>query len=455
MLAGAMERIIYCLTGRSANVVVPIETSEAADGFEFVEVKPGRVIRVRHIIPDRQVVEDKSGPAGSIPCKRKISAFRNGQLYIENLSEAVRAEALDGQNGETAEPNSTVEVEVSDCNSTTPPAVAPQHCKANGDNVVTQQPQSGQQRRRRKPKRTVVIDCERQISCCKGTHSDVVLFFIHGVGGSLDIWGHQLDFFSQLGYEVVAPDLAGHGASSVPQVSAAYTFYALAEDVRAIFKRYARKRNILVGHSYGVSFCTFLAHEYPEEIHKMVMINGGGPTALEPSICSVFNLPACMLQCLSPCLSWSFLKAGFAHQGAKEKQLLKDSNAFNVSSFVLRAMMSGQYWPEGDEVYHAEITVPTLLVHGIYDRFVPVEEDQRMAEILILAFLKIINEGSHMVMIECPDTVNTLLHEFFLWQPDIPKKPKQEAKPTPTKLSTTNRDTRPSTPERTSKTRNK
>lgn len=27
-----------------------------------------------------------------------------------------------------------------------------------------------------------------------------------------------------------------------------------------------------------------------------------------------------------------------------------------------------------------------------------------------------------MVMMECPDTVNTLLHEFFLWEPDISRK---------------------------------
>lgn len=74
-------------------------------------------------------------------------------------------------------------------------------------------------------------------------------------------------------------------------------------------------------------------------------------------------------------------RAGFARQGAKEKQLLKEGNAFNVSSFVLRAMMSGQYWPEGDEVYHAELAVPVLLVHGMHDKFVPVEEDQRMAEV--------------------------------------------------------------------------
>lgn len=74
-------------------------------------------------------------------------------------------------------------------------------------------------------------------------------------------------------------------------------------------------------------------------------------------------------------------RAGFARQGAKEKQLLREGNAFNVSSFVLRATMSGQYWPEGDELYHAELAVPVLLVHGMHDKFVPVEEDQRMAEV--------------------------------------------------------------------------
>ncbi|XP_018601284.1 protein ABHD8 [Scleropages formosus] len=413
MLTSILDGILCCLTGKSANVVVPIETSEPADGFEFVEVKPGRVLRVRHIIPERPVVAEQASQGGVVHCKRKITVYRNGQLVIENLGDVVRSELLHCQNG-NPEPSSTVEVELSDYSSSAPSTITPDPNSAS----LPGQRQPAPRRRHRKPKRTVVIDCERKITSCKGTHSDVALFFVHGVGGSLDIWGSQLDFFSRLGYEVIAPDLAGHGASSAPQIAAAYTFYALAEDLRAIFKRYARRYNILIGHSYGVSFCTFLAHEYPEQVHKVVMINGGGPTALEPSLCSIFNLPTCVLHCLSPCLAWSFLKAGFARQGAKEKQLLKEGNAFNVSSFVLRAMMSGQYWPEGDEVYHAELTVPILLVHGMHDKFVPIEEDQRMAEILLLAFLKVIDEGSHMVMMECPETVNTLLHEFFLWEPD-------------------------------------
>ncbi|KAG8454887.1 hypothetical protein GDO86_001203 [Hymenochirus boettgeri] len=412
MLTSIAEHIMYCLTGKTPNAVGPVDTSETSDGYDFLEVKPGRVLRVRHILPSRpgggveeDFVDGKNVERGLVHCKRRITVYRNGQLVIENLGATLRSEILHCRNGNT-EPAGTLEVELSDFTST----------GNEGGGKESDAPPG--KKRKRKPKKVVLVDCQRQVTGCKGTHSDVALFFIHGVGGSLDIWKEQLDFFSKLGYEVIAPDLVGHGASTAPQIGAAYTFYSLAEDMRCIFKRYARKRNILVGHSYGVSFCTFLAHEYPDLVHKVVMVNGGGPTALEPSLCSIFNMPTCVLHCLSPCLAWSFLKAGFARQGAKEKQLLKEGNAFNVSSFVLRAMMSGQYWPEGDEVYHAELTVPILLVHGMHDKFVPLEEDQRMAEILLIPFLKVIEEGSHMVMLECPETVNTLLHEFFLWEPE-------------------------------------
>ncbi|XP_006017478.1 protein ABHD8 [Alligator sinensis] len=411
MLTSITDGIMCCLTGKATSAVGPLDSVESRDGFSFVEVKPGRVLRVKHALPARPreeaVPEDPMPERGTVHCKRKITVYRNGQLVIENLGDALRAEILQCPNG-AVEPTGTVELELSDAAGQAPVPTPTREVVAPG------------RHRKRKPKKVVSIDCQKRITSCKGTQGDVVLFFIHGVGGSLHIWKEQLDFFTKLGYEVVAPDLAGHGSSSAPQVAAAYTFYALAEDMRAVFKRYAKKRNILIGHSYGVSFCTFLAHEYPDLVHKVIMINGGGPTALEPSLCSIFNMPTCVLHCLSPCLAWSFLKAGFARQGAKEKQLLKEGNAFNVSSFVLRAMMSGQYWPEGDEVYHAELTVPVLLVHGMHDKFVPVEEDQRMAEILLIAFLKVIDEGSHMVMLECPETVNTLLHEFLLWEPETP-----------------------------------
>uniref|UniRef100_A0A3Q2G7C2 Abhydrolase domain containing 8a n=1 Tax=Cyprinodon variegatus TaxID=28743 RepID=A0A3Q2G7C2_CYPVA len=390
MLTSITDGILCCLTGKTTNLVLPLESSEPSDGFEFVEVKPGRVLRVRHIKPDSRDNDDDDAGT-SVHCKRKITVYRNGQLVIENLGDVLHSEILQCQDGDL-EPCSTVEVELADYKETPSspdPNPVPTVPLPSGD----QKPAPPPRRRRRKPKRTVLIDSTRVISSCKGTHSDVALFFVHGVGGSLDIWSSQLNFFSRLGYEVIAPDLAGHGASTAPQIAAAYTFYALAEDLRAIFKRYARKRNILIGHSYGVSFCTFLAHEYPDLVHKVVMINGGGPTALEPSLCSIFQLPSCVLHCLSPCLAWSFLK----YESKGLTVTLFTRNRFFISTAYIKKIQKG----------------PILVDHWLVDWFI---------SILLFAFLKVIEEGSHMVMMECPDTVNTLLHEFFLWEPDMSKK---------------------------------
>ncbi|NXX46517.1 ABHD8 protein, partial [Tricholaema leucomelas] len=314
MLNSITDGFLCCLMGKATNAVGPLDSVESTNGYSFMEVKPGRILRIRHSTPNRPACEgpEESPPEdperGTVHCKRKITVYRNGQLVIENLGDAVRSEILHCHNG-SAEPNSTVELELSEVAGQSPsqaPAGAPGCGSREG--AAGGGGGGGGKRRKRKPKKVVNIDCKKQITSCKGTHSDVVLFFIHGVGGSLDIWKEQLDFFTKLGYEVVAPDLAGHGCSSAPQIAAAYTFYALAEDMRAVFKRYAKRRNILIGHSYGVSFCTFLAHEYPDLVHKVIMINGGGPTALEPSLCSIFNMPTCVLHCLSPCLAWSFLK---------------------------------------------------------------------------------------------------------------------------------------------------
>lgn len=48
-----------------------------------------------------------------------------------------------------------------------------------------------------------------------------------------------------------------------------------------------------------------------------------------------------------------------------------------------------------------------------------------------MAFLKVLEDGSHMVMMECPEAVNTLLHEFLLWEPATPPPPKKESKTRP------------------------
>ena len=131
-------------------------------------------------------------------------------------------------------------------------------------------------------------------------HGERKVFFVHGVGGSADIWKHQMIFFTSRGYETVALDLLGHGKSSKPRSSESYSFDNLAKDVLQIFDLFQGKRNILVGHSYGASFVTVIASERKTAVSKVVLISGGPPSSLKPERFSLFCLPLAIFGPLKP-----------------------------------------------------------------------------------------------------------------------------------------------------------
>lgn len=126
------------------------------------------------------------------------------------------------------------------------------------------------------------------------------VFFIHGVGGSADLWKKQINYFSSRGYETVSPDLLGHGKSSKPHTEASYSFHNLAKDMLQIFDMFKRKRNILVGHSYGASFVTMIARERSSSVSKVILISGGPPTSLKPERFSIFCLPILLFAPIKP-----------------------------------------------------------------------------------------------------------------------------------------------------------
>lgn len=133
-------------------------------------------------------------------------------------------------------------------------------------------------------------------------NNTVLLFFIHGVGGSTGMWEPQITYFLSHGYEVLSIDLLGHGSSSSPRDHKAYEFAALADDVLFIFDKFHKRRNVLIGHSYGSSFCTLLSKVRSNSVCKTVLISGGGPTTLAPDSCSAFCLPLPIFMCVQSSL---------------------------------------------------------------------------------------------------------------------------------------------------------
>ena len=60
------------------------------------------------------------------------------------------------------------------------------------------------------------------------------ILFLHGFPSSVFHWRHQIKYFSQRGYGVIAPELLGYGKSSKPLDEQAYTGKGMSDDVKEI-----------------------------------------------------------------------------------------------------------------------------------------------------------------------------------------------------------------------------
>jgi len=190
-----------------------------------------------------------------------------------------------------------------------------------------------------------------------------------GVGGSADSWQNQLSHFSSLGYEVIAPDLLGHGFSSTPNKPKAYVFTKLFRDVLTVFDHFCvgmGRQNpvVLIGHSYGSSISTAIARSRPDHVKVLVshssdlicsipsnyginflqvLIASGGPTALAPPQMLGLKTPKFM-KCLAPLLKCGFMQRKRVKSKGKFTGV---SHLYDVPEYVIRHTISGQVWPEG------------------------------------------------------------------------------------------------------------
>ena len=155
-----------------------------------------------------------------------------------------------------------------------------------------------------------VVDEEPTRSTSSSSTAKPFLFLIHGVGGCCKIWSRQLEYFGAKGYEIVAIDLIGHGESSTNLRESDFQFQSLASDILACFDRLARPNSVIVGHSYGCSFATYLAHFRKDKIKKIILISGASPYPLDyQSI--LLKAPVCCIKLIRPLINCHFFWYSF------------------------------------------------------------------------------------------------------------------------------------------------
>ncbi|RNA21726.1 abhydrolase domain-containing 8 [Brachionus plicatilis] len=233
------------------------------------------------------------------------------------------------------------------------------------------------------------------------------IFFIHGVGGNSLVWKHQLKYFAEQNYEMIAIDLIGHGKSTKSKVFSHYEFIEICSHIRAVFDLFAKKNNIIIGHSYGSSFAVNLSQERRDLVQKVVLISGGMPYPLN-YINPALNTPLILFKLMKPFIDCHFFCSAFSPD-FKEK----NNDMFHISAESLFYTMKGQHWQPNYSRTDYFKNQKVLLIEGSDDKFVPFQDAFEMMKSLDKGYLIRIERGSHMVILEEPDILNKLINLFI------------------------------------------
>lgn len=236
------------------------------------------------------------------------------------------------------------------------------------------------------------------------------LVLIHGGLGDAELhWGAN---FAALGqrYDLIAPDLPGFGGTeSIPQPS----FQAYLSWLNLLFEsERLLDRLQLVGNSFGGALARLYAAAHPDEVTRLVLVNGGMVPDVPGCFHPLFRLPFlsdfAFEQLRRRVYSLDGMKRLIHNQSLLTPDLLARSQAVS-HSFVAAMRQTAMTTPPTLRTP----TCPTLVVWGEEDRFARPESGRALAESIPSARFHPIKKAGHLPQLEQTDHFNDLVLKFL------------------------------------------
>jgi pimeloyl-ACP methyl ester carboxylesterase len=203
------------------------------------------------------------------------------------------------------------------------------------------------------------------------------LVLLHGGGGVGDNWGL---IFKEApdGYQLIVPDLRGHGSSTNP--SGEFTFRQLAADVFALLDHLGVERFQAVGISMGAKTLLHMATGQPARVVAMVLVSAAPyfpeqARAIMRQVSTADHTEA----------EWRQMREWHKHGDEQIRALWRLADAFKDSYTDMN------FTPP----YLSTITARTLIVHGDRDPLYPVHLATEMYSAIPHSYLWVVPDGGH------------------------------------------------------------
>ena len=243
-----------------------------------------------------------------------------------------------------------------------------------------------------------------------------VVLLLHGIAGNCHTWDSVIGLLAS-DVRVIAPDMLGHGASAKPRGD--YSLGSFASGVRDLLELLGIDTATVVGHSLGGGVAMQFAYQYPDRCERLVLVSSGGLGREVTPVLRAATLPGA--EWVVPLLGRLARKTPVAPvlppgaaEVARNFASLAESDAGRAFVHTARAVMdvSGQRIDATDRLYLAA-TMPTLLVWGDRDRFIPIEHGRRAAELIPGSRFEAFSGAGHFPMHNNPQRFARLLLGFI------------------------------------------
>jgi pimeloyl-ACP methyl ester carboxylesterase len=253
-----------------------------------------------------------------------------------------------------------------------------------------------------------------------------VLLLVHGMAGSSETWRHVMPALAER-YTVLAPDLLGQGESAKPRGD--YSLGAHANMLRDLLDALGHERATVVGQSLGGGVAMQLAYQFPERCERLVLVNSGGLGREVTFYLRMLTVPgfesAFPLVCTPRLRDAGNLVATWLHRAGvrstpagqeiwRSYTSLADAESRQAFFRTLRDVIdfSGQAVSALSRLYRAA-HLPTLIVWGAEDSFIPVSHAIAAHEAIPGSRLEIFEGVGHYPHCEAPERFVVVLVDFI------------------------------------------
>ncbi len=263
-----------------------------------------------------------------------------------------------------------------------------------------------------------------------GPKDGEMVILLHGFPEFSYGWRRQIQYLAAAGYQVWAPDQRGYNLSDKPDGIAAYNIDELAADVIGLIDAASQKQVILVGHDWGAAVAWRVAAKYPNRLAKMVVMNVPHGTVMQQTLkrnisqlrkswyMFFFQIPW-LPESLAQRQDWKMVAESLIKSSRPGTFTDSDLIQYRLAWSQPKAYRSMINWYRSMlqkppvQLESPRITVPTLLIWGVKDKFLMREMAQPSIDLCEDGHLVFIDEASHWLHHEEADRVNELIRSFL------------------------------------------